>query len=64
MPNYPKMEIFPGYKGRLFVQENEQSLTVFRSFIYVRKNLGSVGRVAQLLLVCYKFAPFRMAKDR
>lgn len=45
MPNYPKMEIFPGYNGLLFLKEKEQSLTVFRSYIFVRKNPGPAGRL-------------------
>ena len=45
MPNYPGMKIFQGYRGRLFVKENDGPLTVFRSFIYVSKHPGATARL-------------------
>ena len=45
MPNYPKMEVFTGYKGRFYIKENEGPLTIFRSYIHVRKSPGSAGRL-------------------
>lgn len=45
MPNYPKMEVFTGYRGRFYIKENDGPLTIFRSYIYVRKNPGSAGRL-------------------
>jgi glycosyltransferase involved in cell wall biosynthesis len=51
MPNYPKMEVFAEYKYRFYLKENDGPLTIFRSFIYVKKNLGSTGR----LLIYFSF---------
>ncbi|MHC1731087.1 MAG: glycosyltransferase family 4 protein [Bacteroidales bacterium] len=45
MPNYPRMEVFPGYRGKIFIKEDHGPLTVFRSFIYVRKNPGAAARI-------------------
>lgn len=36
-PNYPQYEIFPGYKGRFFMRETMDGLTVYRSWIYVSR---------------------------
>lgn len=40
MPNYPKAEIFDGYKGKKYVKENMQGLTVHRTSIYVSRSKG------------------------
>ncbi|MBK9590711.1 MAG: glycosyltransferase [Crocinitomicaceae bacterium] len=40
MPNYPKAEIFEGYKGKKYVKENLQGLTVHRTSIYVSRSRG------------------------
>jgi len=45
MPNYPKMEVFTGYKGRLYKKEKDGPLIIFRSYIYVKKSPGSVSRL-------------------
>lgn len=42
MPNYPQMEIYPDYRGKLFVEQKIDGIRVFRSWLYVkraRKNL-------------------------
>ena len=38
MPNYPKSEIFEGYKGKKYVKEIMEGLTVHRTSIYVPKS--------------------------
>lgn len=35
MPNYPKMEIMDGYKGKKYVRENMNGIIVHRSSIYI-----------------------------
>lgn len=40
MPNYPKAEIFPEYKGKKYVKENLHGLTVHRTSIYVSRSRG------------------------
>jgi glycosyltransferase involved in cell wall biosynthesis len=45
MPNYPKMEIFDGYKGKLFMRDEWQGLRVFRSWIYVSKKRSIIARL-------------------
>jgi glycosyltransferase involved in cell wall biosynthesis len=38
MPNYPKMEIFPDYKGKEYIEEEMDGMTVHRTKIYVTKS--------------------------
>ncbi len=45
MPNYPKMEIQQAYKGRYFVKEQEGKLTIYRSWIFIRKSKGIISRL-------------------
>ena len=45
MPNYPQMEIYPEYKGKSYLCESLQGITVHRSSIYVSKNKGIVSRL-------------------
>lgn len=45
MPNYPKMEIHEGYKGKWRVKEEINGLTVHRSWIYVSNKKSIVRRL-------------------
>lgn len=45
MPNYPKMEIFEEYKGKKFVIEAMDGLTVYRSRIFASKSKGIFKRL-------------------
>lgn len=45
MPNYPKMEIFPGYEGKKYVKEEMDGMTVHRTNIYVTKSKGIKERL-------------------
>src|ERR1700719_1032823 len=45
MPNYPKMEIHEGYKGKWYVKENMDGMTVHRSWIWVSKSKGIFSRL-------------------
>jgi len=45
MPNYPKMEIFKGYKGLSYFNENIDGIKVHRSKIYVSKSKGVLKRL-------------------
>ncbi|MBP6625610.1 MAG: glycosyltransferase family 4 protein [Chitinophagaceae bacterium] len=45
MPNYPKMEIQDAYKGRYFVKEHDGKLSIYRSWIFVKKSKGIVARL-------------------
>ncbi|MBX7093454.1 MAG: glycosyltransferase family 4 protein [Flavobacteriales bacterium] len=45
MPNYPKMEIHEGYKGKWRVKEEIKGLTVHRSWIYVSNKKSIVRRL-------------------
>ncbi len=45
MPNYPQMEIYPGYKDKTFMRENMGGIDVYRSSIFVSKNKSIVPRL-------------------
>lgn len=45
MPNYPKMEIYPGYEGKKYMEESLDGIKVYRSSIYVTKSKGISKRL-------------------
>jgi glycosyltransferase involved in cell wall biosynthesis len=45
MPNYPKMEVLKGYKGKFYKFETDKNLKVHRSWIFVNKSKGIVSRL-------------------
>lgn len=45
MPNYPKYEIFEGYKGKWFMRDKVDDVAVTRSYIYTTKKFGIVPRL-------------------
>ena len=46
LPNYPKYETFPGYKGRWRICEEADGIMVNRSYIFVTKQKGIIPRLA------------------
>lgn len=45
MPNYPKNEIFEGYKHKAFFKESINNIDVLRSWIYVGKSRSVFSRL-------------------
>jgi len=45
LPNYPKMEIFPEYKGKAGMTETIDGIKIYRSGIYVRKSKSIIKRL-------------------
>ena len=45
MPNYPKTEVYEGYQGKTYLEEQDGKLTIHRSWIYVSKNKGVIPRL-------------------
>ncbi len=45
MPNYPQYEIYEAYKGKRYVVEDMNGLTLHRSSIYVSKNKSIINRL-------------------
>lgn len=45
MPNYPKMEIMDGYKGKKYLREEMNGITIHRSWIYVPKSKSILPRL-------------------
>ncbi|HWY13134.1 MAG TPA: glycosyltransferase family 4 protein [Bacteroidia bacterium] len=53
MPNYPKMEIFEGYKDKKYVYEEMEGLKVHRSSIYVSKSKSILNRLRNYFSFVY-----------
>jgi glycosyltransferase involved in cell wall biosynthesis len=45
MPNYPKMEIFNGYKGKFYKCEEQENIKVHRAWIFVSKSKSVIFRL-------------------
>jgi len=45
MPNYPKTEIYEGYKNKWYFKEKDGPITIHRSWIYVSKSKGVISRL-------------------
>lgn len=45
MPNYPKSEVYDGYKGRWYAKERDGKITIYRSWIFVHKSKGIIVRL-------------------
>jgi glycosyltransferase involved in cell wall biosynthesis len=45
LPNYPKGEIFEGYRGHTVIEEEIEGIRVIRTWIYVPKNKGFAQRL-------------------
>ncbi len=45
MPNYPKNEIQKEYRGKYFIKEQDGKLSIYRSWIFVRKSRGIISRL-------------------
>ncbi|MCX6243663.1 MAG: glycosyltransferase family 4 protein [Bacteroidetes bacterium] len=45
MPNYPQMRIYDGYRGKFYVREQMDSLTVHRCWLYARTSKSIVPRL-------------------
>lgn len=45
MPNYPQMEIHPSYKGKCYIKEEMNDLSIHRSWIFVSKSKGIFKRL-------------------
>lgn len=45
LPNYPRNEIYPGYKGRMALSEVIDNIPVRRSWIYVSSSRGVIARL-------------------
>jgi len=45
MPNYPQMEIHSEYKGKRYIYQDMNGLSVFRSWIYVSKSKSIIKRL-------------------
>lgn len=49
MPNYPKREVFEGYKGKVSFKEELDGIKVVRTWIYVSKKTGFMPRLMNYL---------------
>lgn len=45
MPNYPKSEVYDGYKGKWYSKEKDDTLNVYRSWIFVSTSKSIIARL-------------------
>jgi glycosyltransferase involved in cell wall biosynthesis len=44
-PNYPAGEIFPGYRGKRFMEDSVDGIRVLRTWVFATRSRGFVGRL-------------------
>lgn len=44
MPNYPQRKIYPEYRGKFYITEEQNGVTIQRSYVWVRPKPGLVAR--------------------
>jgi glycosyltransferase involved in cell wall biosynthesis len=44
-PNYPAGEIFPGYRGKRFMEDTYDGIRVLRTWVYATRRRGFIGRL-------------------
>lgn len=49
-PNYPKGEIYPGYRNRFFAEETMEGIKVIRVFTYADHSLSTIKRALNYLV--------------
>jgi len=59
-PNYPAGEIFPGYRGKRFMEETFDGIRVLRTWVFATRSRGFIGR----LLNYYSFPMFSLLAVR
>ena len=53
MPNYPRMEIFDGYRNKKYLYEEIEGLKIHRSSIYVSKSKSIINRLRNYFSFVY-----------
>ena len=59
-PNYPAGEIFPGYRGKRFMEDSVDGIRVLRTWVFATRSRGFVGR----LLNYFSFPVFSLLAVR
>ena len=59
-PNYPASEIFPGYRGKRFMEDTYDGIRVLRTWVFATRSRGFIGR----LLNYYSFPMFSLLAVR
>lgn len=44
-PNYPAGEIFPGYRGKRFMEDSYDGIRVLRTWVFATRSRGFIGRL-------------------
>lgn len=62
MPNYPKGEVFDGYKGKFIYREEIDGIDIIRTWIYATKKTGFIPRIMNYLSFTASSVIFGMPK--
>src|SRR5450631_386886 len=56
LPSYPTGRIFDGYRGRLWMKENQNGVKIVRTWLYTTKKKDFVSRMLNYL--CFSISAF------
>ena len=53
VPHYPEWAIYPDYRGKVFVKEQRNGVTLRRGYVHLPKNSTTIQRIAYDTSICF-----------
>ena len=63
MPNYPTGEIFDAYKGRFFLKEEYQGISIYRYWVYASNKMSLIPRLLGMTAFAFMMWFFALKRD-